>query len=59
MLKADLNAYAAQVLAGTGLTPADVVGEDTPDEGSAVQALRHGWDMARRAAKVNQDEVAK
>ena len=50
-----LHAYAARVLAGTGLTPADVVGEDNPDEGSAAHALRHGWDMARRAAQINQD----
>lgn len=55
MSKADLNAYAAQVLAGTGLSQADVAGEDTPDEGSALHALRHGWDMARRASKVGQD----
>ncbi|MDQ1249391.1 MAG: hypothetical protein QG597_3766 [Actinomycetota bacterium] len=54
-----LNAYAAQVLAGTGLTPADVTGPDEPAEGSAAHALRHGWDMARRAAKVAQDGAAK
>ena len=55
MSKSDLNGYAAQVLAGTGLTTADVAGDDTPDEGSAADALRHGWDMARRASKVDQD----
>lgn len=54
MPKTDLNGYAAQVLAGTGLTTADVTGDDTPDEGSAADALRHGWDMARRASKVDQ-----
>lgn len=48
-----LHVYAQQVLAGTGLTEADVyatTGAD--DEGSAAQALRHGWELARRAAKV-------
>jgi hypothetical protein len=55
MSKSNLNGYAAQVLAGTGLTIADVTGEDTPDEGSAADALRHCWDMARRASKVDQD----
>lgn len=50
-----LNAYAGQVLAGTGLSAADVTGPDEPAEGSAAYALRHGWDMARRAAKVAQD----
>lgn len=55
MSKSDLGAYAAQVLAGTGLTPADVTGSDDPAEGSAAHALRHGWDTARRAALINQD----
>lgn len=50
-----LNAYAAQVLAGTGLSPTDVSGPDDPGEGSAAHALRHGWDIARRAAKIDQD----
>lgn len=50
-----LNAYAAQVLAGTGLSAADVTGADEPAEGSAAHALRHGWGMARRAAKVAVD----
>jgi hypothetical protein len=54
-----LNAFAAQVLAGTGLTPADVTGSDEPAEGSAAYALRHGWDLARRAAKIGQDGAAK
>jgi len=54
-----LNALAAQVLAGTGLTPADVIGSDEPAEGSAAHALRHGWDVARRGAKVAQDGGAK
>jgi hypothetical protein len=49
-----LNAYAAQVLAGTGLTAADVAGTDSPAEGSAAHALRHGWDIARRAAKAGE-----
>lgn len=49
-----LNAYAAQVLAGTGLTAADVTGTDSPAEGSAAHALRHGWDIARRAAKAGE-----
>lgn len=52
-----LDAYAEQVLAGTGLTVADVTGEDTPDEGSALHALRHGWDMARRAEQINLNGV--
>ncbi len=49
-----LNALAAQVLAGTGLTTADVTGTDDPAEGSAAHALRHGWEIARRAAKVGE-----
>jgi hypothetical protein len=49
-----LNALAAQVLAGTGLTAADVTGTDDPAEGSAAHALRHGWEIARRAAKVGE-----
>lgn len=53
-----LNAYAAQVLAGTGLSAADVIGTDDPAEGSAAHALRHGWDTARRAAKIAQDGAA-
>jgi hypothetical protein len=57
MADGSLTAYAAQVLAGTGLTTTDVEGTDTPDEASAAHALRHGWDMARRAAKIDQDGV--
>lgn len=48
-----LHVYAQQVLAGTGLTASDVYATTgTDDEGSAAHALRHGWDLARRAAKV-------
>lgn len=47
-----LHDYAQQVLAGTGLTEADVNATAAGDEGSAAQALQHGWDLARRAAKV-------
>ena len=55
MTEGSLDAYAVQVLAGTGLTAADVTGDDTPDEGSAAHALRHGWDMARRAGQIDQN----
>jgi hypothetical protein len=48
-----LTAYAAQVLAGTGLTPADVTAHTDAAEGSAAHALRHGWDTAARAATVD------
>lgn len=49
-----LHVYAQQVLAGTGLTVSDVYATtDAADEGSAAHALRHGWDLARRAAKVD------
>jgi hypothetical protein len=48
-----LHAYAQQVLAGTGLTENDVYAAPTDDgEGSAAHALQHGWELARRAAKV-------
>lgn len=49
-----LHAYAHQVLAGTGLTETDVYATpvDDDDEGSAAHALQHGWELARRAAKV-------
>lgn len=48
-----LRVYAQQVLAGTGLTESDVYAATGADgEGSAAHALRHGWDLARRAAKV-------
>ncbi|MDA0250732.1 MAG: hypothetical protein O3B27_03615 [Actinomycetota bacterium] len=59
MAEEALNAYAAQVLAGTGLTPTDVTGADEPAEGSAAHALRHGWDVARRAAKITPGGPAK
>lgn len=50
-----LHDYAQQVLAGTGLTEADVYAAHADDdEGSAAHALRHGWDLARRAATVAQ-----
>jgi len=49
---AALSGYAHQVLAGTGLSITDVTGDSEPAEGSAAHALAHGWDMARRAAKV-------
>jgi hypothetical protein len=48
-----LHTFTRQVLSGTGLTAADLTtpgGES--DEGSAAQALQHGWDLARRATKV-------
>ena len=47
-----LHAYAHQVLAGTGLTETDVYATPTDDDGSAAHALQHGWELARRAAKV-------
>ncbi len=47
-----LHGYAEQVLAGTGLTLADVTAGGDPAEGSAAQALQEGWDIAARAAKV-------
>jgi hypothetical protein len=48
-----LHAYAHQVLAGTGLTETDVYAIPSgDDEGSAAHALQHGWQLARRAAKV-------
>jgi len=53
MATSAIEAYAEQVLAGTGLSVADVTGTDTPEEGSAAYALRHGWDLARRAAKIS------
>lgn len=50
-----LHTYAQRVLAGTGLTETDAhAAEASQDEGSAVHALQHGWDLARRAAKVVQ-----
>lgn len=50
---AALHAYAQQVLAGTGLTETDVYATPADDdEGSAAHALQHGWELARRAAKV-------
>ncbi|UCN12538.1 MULTISPECIES: hypothetical protein [Mycobacterium avium complex (MAC)] len=47
-----LMAYAQRILSGTGLTADDVMGEGTPPVGSAAEALRHGWEMARRAGQV-------
>ena len=47
-----LMAYAQRILSGTGLTVDDVAGEDTPPVGSAAEALRHGWELARRAGQV-------
>ncbi|GAB4980935.1 MULTISPECIES: hypothetical protein [Mycobacterium] len=47
-----LMAYAQRILAGTGLTVEDTTGDDAAPVGSAAEALRHGWDMARRAGKV-------
>ena len=47
-----LRAYAAQVLAGTGLSAADTTGAATPAEGTAAQALREGWQVAERAATI-------
>lgn len=47
-----LAAFAHRLLSTTGLTTADVIGTEPADEGSAEQALRHGWDMARRAEQV-------
>lgn len=47
-----LQDYAAQVLAGTGLSAADVTGGGHPVEGSAAQALQEGWELARRAEKI-------
>ncbi len=44
--------YAETLLAGTNLTAADVVGDEKPETGSALYALRHGWDMARRGEQV-------
>lgn len=47
-----LAGYATRILSGTGLTADDITGEDTPPAGSAMEALRHGWEMARRAEQV-------
>lgn len=47
-----LQAYAEQVLAGTGLSIADVTGGADCAEGSAAHALKLGWEAASRAAKV-------
>ncbi len=51
-IPAALASYAETLLAGTGLTTADVVGDEHPSTGSALHALRHGWDMARRGEQV-------
>lgn len=51
-IPAALAHHAETLLAGTGLTTADVVGDDDPATGSALHALRHGWDMARRGEQV-------
>ena len=48
----ELGDYAAQVLAGTGLSTADVTGLSAPAEGTAAQALREGWRVADRAARI-------
>ena len=48
----ELAAYAERILAGTGLSGKDTTGDDIPAAGSAADALRHGWDMARRAEKI-------
>ncbi len=47
-----LRAYAEQVLAGTGLSAADVTAGGDCAEGSAAHALKLGWEVASRAAKV-------
>jgi len=47
-----LHGLAEQMLAGTGLTAADVTGGENPAEGSAAQALQEGWEIAARAAKI-------
>ncbi len=47
-----LHSLAAQVLAGTGLSAADVTAGGNPCEGSAAHALQEGWEIAARAAKV-------
>ena len=47
-----LASYAETLLAGTGLNPSDVIGDAHPETGSALHALRHGWDMARRGELV-------
>lgn len=51
-IPAALASYAETLLAGTGLNATDSVGDDHPPNGSALHALRHGWDMARRGEKV-------
>jgi hypothetical protein len=51
-IPAALASYAETLLAGTGLNAADVVGDDHPETGSALHALRHGWDTARRGEQV-------
>ncbi|EUA09604.1 MULTISPECIES: hypothetical protein [Mycobacterium] len=53
--EAALNAYAQQILAGTELTVTDIGHPDNLDGGAAADALRHGWDMARRAGQVRHD----
>lgn len=47
----ELSGYAEQVLAGTGLSAADVTGGGNPAEGSAAHALKDGWEIAARAGK--------
>lgn len=51
-IPAALASYAETLLAGTGLDTTDVTGEGRPEAGSALHALRHGWDMARRPEKI-------
>lgn len=50
----NLQDYARRVLAGTGISAADI-GADLSGEGAATEAVEHGWDMARRAAQVRHD----
>ncbi|WP_170926939.1 hypothetical protein [Mycobacterium avium] len=53
--EAALNAYAQQILAGTGLSVDDIGRVANLDGGAAADALRHGWDMARRGEQVRHD----
>ncbi|OHU47413.1 hypothetical protein BKG82_27800 [Mycobacteroides chelonae] len=48
----ELTAYAARILAGTGLSTQDAVNDHPAQPGTAGEALRHGWQTADRAARV-------
>ncbi|WP_131822308.1 hypothetical protein [Mycobacteroides chelonae] len=47
-----LRSYAERILAGTGLDPQDVLREGAAVPGTAAEALRHGWQTAERAGRV-------